>query len=43
MLLLACEELQNTYVSTIELERGGISYTIDTVLAVVDGLSEPVL
>ena len=33
MLLLACEELQNTYVSTIELERGGISYTIDTVLA----------
>jgi|LakMenEpi03Aug12_release.lakeMendotaPanAssembly.Ray.scaffolds.fasta_scaffold131516_2 nicotinate-nucleotide adenylyltransferase len=31
MLLLACEELQNTYVSTIELERGGISYTIDTI------------
>ena len=36
MLLLACEELQNTYVSTIELERGGISYTIDTVLAFMD-------
>jgi len=31
MLLLACEELQNTYVSTIELERGGISYTFDTI------------
>ena len=36
MLLLACEELQNTYVSTIELERGGISYTIDTVLVFLD-------
>lgn len=31
MLFLACEELQNTSVSSIELDRGGISYTIDTV------------
>lgn len=37
MLRLALQELPNSSVETIELERGGVSYTFDTLKKLVDG------
>ena len=36
MLTLALQELPDSSIETIELERGGVSYTFDTVKALVD-------